>query len=125
MADGRHAISPSPMRRAIARRMTESKASAPHFYLSTDVEMDAVLTAADRHNTGRERDARVTVTAYLIRAVALALAEHPIFNSVWNGDVLEVVDALNIGVAIALDDGLMAPRCSTVAHAASRTWASP
>jgi pyruvate dehydrogenase E2 component (dihydrolipoamide acetyltransferase) len=97
------------MRRAIARRMTESKAGAPHFYLTTDVEMDALLAAADRLNAGRERDARVTVTAFLVRALALTLAEHPIFNSVWNGDVVEMVDAINIGVAIALDDGLIAP----------------
>lgn len=109
MTEGRHPISPSPMRRAIARRMAESKATAPHFYLSTDIEMDALLDAVDARNVGRERDARVTVTAFLLRAVALTLAEHPMFNAVWNGDVVEVVDALNIGVAIALDDGLIAP----------------
>ena len=109
MTDGRHPISPSPMRRAIARRMTESKAHAPHFYLSTDVEMDALLDAVDARNAGREREARVTVTAFLLRAVALTLVEHPTFNAVWNGDVIEVVDAINIGVAIALDDGLIAP----------------
>jgi pyruvate dehydrogenase E2 component (dihydrolipoamide acetyltransferase) len=109
MTEGRHPISPSPMRRAIARRMAESKATAPHFYLSTDIEMDALLDAVDARNVGRERDARVTVTAFLLRAVALTLAEHPMFNAVWNGDVVEVVDALNIGVAIALEDGLIAP----------------
>jgi len=109
MTEGRHPISPSPMRRAIARRMTESKAHAPHFYLSTDVEMDALLDAVDARNVGREREARVTVTAFLVRAVALTLAEHPTFNAVWNGEVTEVVDAINIGVAIALDEGLIAP----------------
>ena len=93
MTEGRHPISPSPMRRAIARRMTESKTHAPHFYLSTDVEMDALLDAVDARNTGREREARVTVTAFLVRAVALTLAEHPTFNAVWNGEVTEVVDA--------------------------------
>ena len=109
MTEGRHPISPSPMRRAIARRMAESKAHAPHFYLSTDVEMDALLDAVDARNAGREREARVTVTAFLIRAVALTLAEHRTFNAVWNGEVTDVVDAINIGVAIALDDGLIAP----------------
>ena len=97
------------MRRAIARRMTESKQHAPHFYLSTEIEMDGLLAAAERANDGRARGDRVTVTAFLLRAVALTLAEHPAFNMVWNGDVVERVDAVNIGVAIALDDGLIAP----------------
>jgi pyruvate dehydrogenase E2 component (dihydrolipoamide acetyltransferase) len=97
------------MRRAIARRMTESKQQVPHFYLSTEIEMEELLAAADRANAGRAREERVTVTAFLLRAVALTLAEHPAFNAVWAGDVIERVDAINIGVAIALDDGLIAP----------------
>jgi pyruvate dehydrogenase E2 component (dihydrolipoamide acetyltransferase) len=97
------------MRRAIARRMTESKQHVPHFYLSTEIEMDGLLAAVDRTNAGRAREDRVTVTAFLLRAVALTLAEHPAFNATWNGDVIERVDAINIGVAIALDDGLIAP----------------
>ncbi len=97
------------MRRAIARRMTESKQQAPHFYVSTEIEMDALMAATDRANHGRAREERVTVTAYLVRAVALTLAEHPAFNAVWNGEVVERVDAIDIGVAIALDDGLIAP----------------
>jgi pyruvate dehydrogenase E2 component (dihydrolipoamide acetyltransferase) len=109
MTEGRHPISPTPMRRAIARRMAESKATAPHFYLTTEVEMDALLAAVETRNAGRDRERRVTVTGYLLRAVALTLVEHPTFNAVWNGDVVEVVDAINIGVAIALDDGLIAP----------------
>ncbi len=107
--EGRHPVTQGPMRRAIARRMTESKQQAPHFYLSTEIEMDALMAAADRANHGRTREARVTVTAYLVRAVALTLAEHPAFNAVWNGEVVERIDAIDIGVAIALDDGLIAP----------------
>ena len=72
------------MRRAIARRMTESKQRAPHFYLSTEIEMDALLAVAERANIGRAREDRVTVTAFLLRATALTLAEHPAFNAVWN-----------------------------------------
>lgn len=109
VAEGRHPITPSPMRKAIARRMAESKTTAPHFYLSTEIEMDALLDAAERANAGRSREERVTVTAYLLRAVALTLAEHPAFNAVWDGDTVERWDAINIGVAIALDDGLIAP----------------
>ncbi|MBA3236685.1 MAG: 2-oxo acid dehydrogenase subunit E2 [Chloroflexi bacterium] len=108
-AAGRHPVSQSPMRRAIARRMVESKQQIPHFYLSTEIEMDALLAIVDAANADRAREDRVTVTAYLLRAVALTLAEHPAFNATWNGSVIEQVDAINIGVAIALDDGLIAP----------------
>ena len=108
-ASGRHAVDQSPMRKAIARRMVESKTKVPHFYLSTDIEMDALLDLADATNRGRGREDRITVTAYLVRAVAITLAEHPAFNAAWSGDVIERWDAINIGVAIALDDGLIAP----------------
>jgi len=97
------------MRRAIARRMTESKQEIPHFYLSTEIEMDALLAIVDAANEGRSREERVTVTAFLLRAVALTLVAHPAFNAAWNGDVVERWEAINIGVAIALDDGLIAP----------------
>ena len=106
---GRHPVAPSAMRRAIARRMTESKQQIPHFYLSTDIEMDALLDVVAAVNSGRAREERITVTAFLLRAVALTLAEHPAFNAAWAGDQLERWDAINIGVAIALDDGLIAP----------------
>ncbi len=105
----RHPVSQSPMRRAIARRMVESKQQVPHFYLSSEIEMDALLDLVDSTNEGRAREDRITVTAFLLRAVALTLAEHPAFNAAWNGDVIERWDAINIGVAIALDDGLIAP----------------
>ncbi len=108
-APGRHAVDPSPMRKAIARRMVESKTRVPHFYLSTEVEMDALLDLVDATNRDRAREERVTVTAFLVRAVAITLAEHPAFNAAWDGDVVERWDAINIGVAIALDDGLIAP----------------
>ena len=97
------------MRAAIARRMVQSKAQAPHFYVSTEIEMDTLIQAAGRHNEGHPPGDRVTLTAYLIRAVALALVEYPALNAVWAGDVLERWDEVNIGVAIAVDDGLIAP----------------
>lgn len=105
----RHPITQSPMRKAIARRMVESKQQVPHFYLSTEIEMDALLAVVDATNEGRAREERITVTAFLLRAVALTLAEHPAFNAAWSGDTIERWDAINIGVAIALDDGLIAP----------------
>ena len=72
--------------------------------------MDAPAGRRRASERGRSREGRgITVTAFLLRAVALTLAEHPAFNAVWNGDVVERWDAINIGVAIALDDGLIAP----------------
>ncbi len=109
MIEERHRVEPSAMRQAIARLMTESKQRTPHFYLSTVVEMDALLTTADQANSLRPGEARATVTAYLVRAVALTLLEHPAFNALWNGGFVERVAAINVGVAIAVEDGVVAP----------------
>jgi pyruvate dehydrogenase E2 component (dihydrolipoamide acetyltransferase) len=107
--DGRTPDTASPMRTAIARRMVQSKQQVPHFYVTSEIEIDALAAAAERHNEGRTKAERVTLTAYLIRAVATTLARHPEFNAAWNGDTLERWDAVNVGVAIAVDDGLIAP----------------
>ena len=97
------------MRTAIGRRMTESKSRAPHFYVSTEIEMGAIAAANEALNAGRSGDDRVTVTAWLVRAVARSLSAYPALNAVWNGEVLERVEAINVGVAIAVPDGLVAP----------------
>lgn len=97
------------MRAAIGRRMVQSKQQAPHFYVTTELEMDPLLADLERRNAGRERAERLSVTAVLVKAVAVSLAKHPELNAVWNGETLERVDDINIGVAIALEDGLMAP----------------
>lgn len=97
------------MRRAIARRMTESKQRIPHFYVSTELSMDALLAAVGQANATRTAGPRLTVTAFLLRALTLTLLEHSAFNAIWAEDVVERVDAVNVGVAIALDDGLIAP----------------
>jgi pyruvate dehydrogenase E2 component (dihydrolipoamide acetyltransferase) len=89
------------MRRAIARRMTESKQRAPHFYVETEVAMDAALETAAALG--------VTVTALLVRACARSLRAHPEFNAVWSDRGLERVRSVNLGVAVALDGGLIAP----------------
>ncbi|HET7676525.1 MAG TPA: dihydrolipoamide acetyltransferase family protein [Candidatus Limnocylindrales bacterium] len=109
MTEGRHPVTATPMRTAIARRMVQSKQQAPHFYVTTEVELDALAAVVDGRDAPGGSGERVTLTAYLIRAVALALTRHPELNAVWAGEVLERWDAINIGVAIALDDGLMAP----------------
>jgi pyruvate dehydrogenase E2 component (dihydrolipoamide acetyltransferase) len=107
--DGRRPVASTPMRAAIARRMVQSKQQVPHFYVTSEIEVDDLAAAADRHNEGRTKEQRATLTAYLLRAVATTLVKHPEFNAVWNGDTLEQWDAVNLGVAIAVDDGLIAP----------------
>jgi pyruvate dehydrogenase E2 component (dihydrolipoamide acetyltransferase) len=100
-------VEATPMRAAIARRMTESKQQAPHFYLSTEIEMDkasALLTEASA-----QEGVRITATAALVSAAAFALVRHPQVNSVWTPEGLLQADEVNVGVAVALDDGLIAP----------------
>lgn len=95
------------MRAAIARRMVESKTRAPHFYVETDVPMTAVLRAIEE--AADKQSVKPSVTAYLARACALALRSHPQLNARWNGEALESCSTVNLGVAVALDDGLIAP----------------
>jgi pyruvate dehydrogenase E2 component (dihydrolipoamide acetyltransferase) len=106
---GRTPVTFTPMRAAISRRMVESKSKSPHFYVSTDIEMEAVTAANNTLNEGKSGDDRVTITAWLVRALAQSLAAAPALNAVWNGETLERVDQINIGIAIAIPDGLIAP----------------
>jgi pyruvate/2-oxoglutarate dehydrogenase complex dihydrolipoamide acyltransferase (E2) component len=127
MTSGREPVIPTRMRAAIARRMAKSKQQAPHFYVTTEIEMDAVLEAVALLNQGRPREERVSLTAFLVRALAEVLPRHPLFNAVWREDgALERVEAVNIGVAVAVEDGLIAPApCSTAPGAASTRSATP
>jgi pyruvate dehydrogenase E2 component (dihydrolipoamide acetyltransferase) len=96
------------MRAAIGRRMTESKQQAPHFYVETEVAMDRV-NAAVAELAASSGASRVTVTAFLVRGVALALRAHPQLNACWSSRGLERVAEVNVAVAVALEDGLIAP----------------
>ena len=109
MIDGRTPVELSPIRRTIARRMSESKQRVPHFYETAIVEMDGVLAGLAEMNAAREQGERVTITAVLVHALAETLVEHPAFNAVWEGDDLIRRTAVNIGVAIDVPDGLIAP----------------
>jgi pyruvate dehydrogenase E2 component (dihydrolipoamide acetyltransferase) len=97
----------TPMRRAVAHRMTASKQQAPHFYVQTEVAMDA-LNAILEEESARTGE-RVTATAALVVACAAALRAQPQFNAVWTDDGLLQADEVNVGVAVALDAGLIAP----------------
>ncbi len=102
-------VTPSRMRQTIARRMSQSKREAPHYYLTMDIDMTEAERLRRQVNEDPGFDVHVSVNDVIVKAVAMALARHPIFNS-WfvDGEVRQQA-ALNIGVAVALEDGLIAP----------------
>ena len=102
-------VAPTRMRKAIARTMTASKREIPHFYVSADIAMDPLLATARELNTRRDGGPKITVTALLLHRLAATLRAHPAFNAVATEEGFVQVDAINIGVAIALDEGLIAP----------------
>jgi pyruvate dehydrogenase E2 component (dihydrolipoamide acetyltransferase) len=96
------------MRRVIARRLTESKQTVPHFYLTIDCEIDALLKIRTELNA--KSDAyRISVNDFAIRAAALALRQVPAANASWSDDAILLWDTVDIAVAVALDDGLITP----------------
>jgi pyruvate dehydrogenase E2 component (dihydrolipoamide acetyltransferase) len=97
----------SQMRKTIARRLAESKFGAPHFYLTIKINMDRVAEArkAIQDQTG----GKVSVNDFVIKACALALRQHPAVNSSWLGDKIRINKDINIGVAVAVEDGLLVP----------------
>ena len=101
-------VTVTPMRAAIARRMQASKQQVPHFYVSADLRMDAAVEQVETLNRGGGR-ARVSLSALLVRACALALREHPQLNAVWTDDGLALAEQVNVSVAVAVDGGLVAP----------------
>ncbi len=97
----------SQMRKVIARRLAESKFSAPHFYLSISVDMDNAIAARKAINA--LPDTKVSFNDLVVKACAMALREHPTVNSSWREDVIRRNQHVNIGVAVAVDDGLLVP----------------
>ncbi|MFL5753180.1 MAG: pyruvate dehydrogenase complex dihydrolipoamide acetyltransferase [Bacteroidia bacterium] len=97
----------SQMRKTIAKRLTESKNGAPHFYLTIELDMDnAVATRAAINNIS---EVKVSYNDMVIKAVAAALRKHPKVNSSWMGDKIRYNHHIHIGVAIAVEDGLLVP----------------
>ena len=107
-AAGPRRIEQSKMRLAVGRQMTTSKQTVPHFYLSTEIVMDEVLELAHRLSSAPGAP-RVSVTACLVRALTETLLEFPNFNSTLTADGYVVGESVNIGIAIALEAGLLAP----------------
>jgi len=100
-------IEQTKMRAATARRMVASKQQVPHFYVQTEVAMDGARNRLDTLNERSEK--HLTMTVALIRGCVNALERHPRVNSVWTPDGLVQASSVNLGIAIALDDGLVAP----------------
>ena len=109
-ADGR--IELSRMRQTIARVTSDSKSAAPHFYVTAEIDMGQAMTLRRDVNDAADPAHRVSVNDLMVKASALALAQHPKFNSFYRGDYLQVNGAMNIGIAIALETGLILPGVS-------------
>ena len=111
------AVPLTAMRHTIAERLTTSVQQAPQFQVSVDVEMArAQATVAEARTFAGEGEARVTLTAFLVKACAWALARHPGVNASFAGDAIHEWGAINVGVAVAVDAGLLVP----VVHGADR-----
>lgn len=97
----------SQMRNVIARRLAESKFSAPHFYLKMEVNMDNAISARTQLN--EVSPVKVSFNDFVVKAVALALRQHPAVNASWLGDKIRRYQHVHIGVAVAIEDGLIVP----------------
>lgn len=97
----------SQMRKVIAKRLSESKFSAPHFYITMDINMDRAIDARKALNSNG--DTKISFNDLVIKSCALALKKHPAINSAWMGDRIRQSDHVHIGVAVAVEDGLLVP----------------
>jgi pyruvate dehydrogenase E2 component (dihydrolipoamide acetyltransferase) len=97
----------SQMRKVIAKRLSESLFTAPHFYLTMSIDMDAAMAARVKMN--EFSPVKLSFNDLVIKAVAVALKQHPNVNSSWLGDKIRYNEHVNIGVAIAVEDGLLVP----------------
>ncbi len=98
----------SPMRRAIAKRVAQSTATVPHFYLTIEVAMDKAAELREAIQV-QAPDLKVTFTDIIIRAVVMALRRHPAMNVSFMDDRIRVYSQVNIGIAVALEEGLINP----------------
>lgn len=97
----------SQMRKVIAKRLGESKFSAPHFYLTMEIVMDNAMQARTQMN--EVSDVKISFNDMVVKAVAMALRKHPAVNSSWMGDFIRTYQHVHVGVAVAIEDGLIVP----------------
>lgn len=101
----------SQIARLMAERTTQSWTTAPHFFVSRDIEAGALLAAREKFGPAieKERGAKLSHTDLLIAAVARALEKHPLVNASWTGHGIQLHPEINVGIAMAVDDGVVAP----------------
>ena len=104
-----HSIPLSPMRRVIAARTSRSMRQAPHFYVTTEIDMTRATAFRRDYNKELPQGVRVSVNDLIIKACALAIDKHPAFNSYFKDNRLVSSPHVNIGIAVALDQGLIIP----------------
>ncbi|MBS1639468.1 MAG: pyruvate dehydrogenase complex dihydrolipoamide acetyltransferase [Bacteroidetes bacterium] len=97
----------SQMRKVIAKRLSESLFTAPHFYLTMSINMDAAVAARTKLNENAK--VKISFNDLVLKATAVALKQHPKINSSWLGDKIRYNHNINIGVAVAVDEGLLVP----------------
>ena len=97
----------SQMRKTIARRLSESKFTAPHFYLKMEVNMDNAIAA--RKALNEVSKVKISFQDLMIKACAMALRQHPAVNSSWMGDYIRTYNHIHVGSAVAVEDGLIVP----------------
>ena len=97
----------SQMRKVIAKRLGESKFTAPHYYLTIELDMDNAI--ASRKTINSLPETKVSFNDMVVKACAMALKKHPQVNTSWNGDTTRYNHHIHIGVAVAVDDGLLVP----------------
>lgn len=97
----------SQMRKTIAKRLAESKFNAPHYYLTIEVDMENAM--ASRKQINAMPDTKISYNDLVIKASAIALRKHPRVNSTWKNDVTRIAKHIHIGVAVAVDEGLVVP----------------
>jgi pyruvate dehydrogenase E2 component (dihydrolipoamide acetyltransferase) len=109
-SEGFEEVRVSQMRKTIARRLSESLGPVPHFFLTIDVDMTRIASARRRLNALVESDGdRVSYNDFVLKATAAALVRHPDCNAAWFGDHIKRYHHVHIGVAVAIDDGLITP----------------
>lgn len=107
LAEGDTLIPHTPMRRAIARRLTESKTTVPHFYLTADCVVDELLALREQVNTSAPP--KISVNDFVLAAVAAAFGDVPEANVTWSDDGLIAHQAVDLAIAVATDGGLVTP----------------
>jgi len=109
LPDANGKIMLGPMGEAIARRTTSTMATVPHFYVDVSVDMTDAIALRREVNRGLAGDDRVSMNDLVVKAATLALLKYPVFNATFEGDHLRVQHHVNVGMAVALANGLMVP----------------